>query len=187
LLYAAGGDVNLNMYELPPVLSESIYDIRYESQRYVENLNNGFQTINFNGVMYPLTIKTENLSIRLQDETGGIINTIIQPGEEISINNNISKLQVSSLITPDHYSLEQNYPNPFNPVTTINFTLPEDVEVILTIYNALGQKVTDLVNGSMKGGYYKYTWNSDNHASGLYIYQLRTANFTSTKKMILMK
>jgi flagellar hook assembly protein FlgD len=91
-------------------------------------------------------------------------------------------------IIPDKYSLEQNYPNPFNPNTTIEFTLPEDVEnVRLTIYNALGEKVAELVNGKMEAGRYRYQWNAGNVATGLYIYELKTNKFSSVKKMMLLK
>ena len=89
---------------------------------------------------------------------------------------------------PTTYSLEQNYPNPFNPSTTIEFSLPEDVSnVKLTIYNALGERVAELVNGSLVAGKYQYQWNAKNVATGMYIYELRTEKFISIKKMILLK
>jgi hypothetical protein len=188
ILYAAGSDADLKKYELPPVISEEMYDIRYDSQRYVEHINNSFQGISLKGIAYPLTIKTENISIIIQDEAVSGINRTIIPGEEIMISNkDISRLMVSAAFTPDDYSLEQNYPNPFNPATNIGFTIPEDAEVSVTIYNSLGQKVSELVNGSLKAGFYNYTWNSENNASGIYIYQLRTNNYLSTKKMLLVK
>ncbi|MDO8550013.1 MAG: T9SS type A sorting domain-containing protein [Ignavibacteria bacterium] len=86
------------------------------------------------------------------------------------------------------YSLEQNYPNPFNPGTTIGFSVPEDVNnVKLTIYDALGQKITELVNSKLEVGKYSYYWDASNAASGLYIYELRTEKFVSMKKMMLLK
>ncbi len=95
---------------------------------------------------------------------------------------------VSGNVIPSVYSLEQNYPNPFNPNTTIQFNIPEDVQnVKLIIYSALGEKVAELVNTGLKTGVYKYNWNAGNAASGIYIYQLVTEKFVSTKKMVLMK
>lgn len=86
------------------------------------------------------------------------------------------------------FALNQNYPNPFNPTTTIEFSLPEDAEnVRLTIYNALGEKVAELVNGKMEAGRYRYQWNAGNVATGLYIYELKTNKFSSVKKMMLVK
>ncbi|MBP9583516.1 MAG: T9SS type A sorting domain-containing protein, partial [Ignavibacterium sp.] len=85
-------------------------------------------------------------------------------------------------------ALEQNYPNPFNPSTKIEFSIPEDVNnVRLTIYNALGQRVAELVNSKMEAGKYSYIWNASNLATGLYIYELRTDKFVSVKKMMLLK
>jgi flagellar hook assembly protein FlgD len=100
----------------------------------------------------------------------------------------VEKLKISGNTIPETYSLEQNYPNPFNPATTIEFSIPEDVEnVKLTIYDALGQKVAELVNGKLEAGRYIYQWDASRVATGLYIYQLSSEKFTSTKKMMLMK
>jgi hypothetical protein len=188
-LYAADGETSLENFELPPAPPTGMMDVRFESQRYAENLTEGFQTINFSGMEYPVTVRVENISIRLQDETGKSVNTILKPGEEISISRSeINKLMVSSDIIPDEYSLGQNYPNPFNPSTVIEFAIPEDASnVTLTIYDGLGQRVAELVNGNLQAGYYKYQWNAGKVASGIYIYQLRTEKFVSTKKMMLMK
>jgi Secretion system C-terminal sorting domain len=86
------------------------------------------------------------------------------------------------------YTLDQNYPNPFNPSTVIEFSLPENVgNVELSIYNALGEKLAELVNTVLTAGKYQYEWNAQNIAAGMYIYELKTNNFVSVKKMILMK
>ena len=95
---------------------------------------------------------------------------------------------VQRKLIPSVYALEQNYPNPFNPSTTIQFRIPEDVQnVKLIIYSALGEKVAELVNTGLQAGIYKYSWNASNVASGMYIYQLVTEKFVSTKKMVLIK
>jgi len=88
---------------------------------------------------------------------------------------------------PTTYALEQNYPNPFNPNTTIKFSLKEATNVTLTIYNALGQKITELVNTKLEAGRYSYQWGANNVATGMYIYELKTEKFVSVKKMIFMK
>ncbi len=73
-------------------------------------------------------------------------------------------------------------------VTVIEFSLPEDVsDVKLTIYNGLGERITELVNSSLKAGKYSYQWNARNVATGMYIYELRTDKFVSVKKMLLLK
>jgi len=91
-------------------------------------------------------------------------------------------------LTPTDYNLSQNYPNPFNPTTTIEFSIPENTKnVRLTIYNALGERVAELINGSFEPGYYKYQWDAVNLNSGFYLYELRTEKFVSVKKMMHLK
>ena len=94
---------------------------------------------------------------------------------------------------PTVYTLFQNYPNPFNPSTTIGFGVPERSNVRVTVYNVLGQEVTQLVNQSVKAGYYENIWNG-NVASGLYFYRIKAVSlddpnkaFVDVKKMILLK
>ena len=189
-LYAVNGEVNLDNYELPPLPPNGMFDIRYGSGRIAEDINSSIQSIEMTGLEYPVRVKVENMSITLQDESGKEINAELAPGEEISIeNNSINKLMVISggIVAPIEYALEQNYPNPFNPSTVIKFSVPEATNVTLTIYNTLGQKVTELVNTKLEAGNYSYQWNAGNVATGMYIYELRTNKFVSVKKMMLMK
>ncbi|MBK8944861.1 MAG: T9SS type A sorting domain-containing protein [Ignavibacteriae bacterium] len=88
---------------------------------------------------------------------------------------------------PNKFELSQNYPNPFNPTTNINFSIPKEGKVKISIYNILGQKISDLVNQSMKAGKYETTFNGSNLASGIYIYRIEAANFVQSKKMMLLK
>lgn len=88
---------------------------------------------------------------------------------------------------PTDYSLYQNYPNPFNPTTTIKFAVPEAANVKLIVYNAVGKEVATLVNKTLDVGYYEYQWNASSTASGVYFYKIMTDNFTSVKKMLLIK
>ena len=85
------------------------------------------------------------------------------------------------------YQLEQNYPNPFNPSTNIRFSLKESGNVHLTVYNALGREVASLVNEYMTKGNHEVEFNASNLPSGLYFYTIKTANFSVTKKMTLLK
>ena len=88
---------------------------------------------------------------------------------------------------PDKDILFQNYPNPFNPATQITFTLHRGSFVTLSVYNSLGQKVSDLINKYMDGGEHSINWNAGNLASGIYFYTLRTKAQTLFRKMILLK
>ncbi len=88
---------------------------------------------------------------------------------------------------PDVYSLSQNYPNPFNPSTTIEFGLPIESDVTLKVYNTLGQEVTTIVAGQMRAGMHQITFDASRLATGVYFYQIKAGDFTSLKKMVLVK
>ena len=85
------------------------------------------------------------------------------------------------------FRLEQNYPNPFNPRTMINYQLPMNNEVELSIYNILGQKVVTLVNQHMSAGNHQVEWDASGYASGIYFYLLRAGSFSEMKKMIFLR
>ena len=96
-------------------------------------------------------------------------------------------------LTPSEYILFQNFPNPFNPVTNIYYSLKKNSVVTLEIFDILGRKIKSLfTNENQDAGLHNVKWNGTNNlgikvASGIYIYQIRTSNFISSKKMILMK
>jgi hypothetical protein len=89
--------------------------------------------------------------------------------------------------TPLEYALAQNYPNPFNPTTVINYSIPEGGYVTLDVYSLLGEKVASLVNEVQEAGRYAINFDASNFASGIYVYSLKSGNFNSVKKMLLMK
>jgi len=88
---------------------------------------------------------------------------------------------------PLSFKLKQNFPNPFNPSTSLEYSLPTSGKVKLTIFNALGQEIATLVNGSRSAGQYMVNWNAADMPSGLYIYRLETENRVMSHKMILLK
>jgi len=89
---------------------------------------------------------------------------------------------------PTDYSLSQNYPNPFNPTTIINFGLPKAGFVKLVVYDILGRTVATLINNESKeAGNYKADFDGTNLASGVYFYRIESSEFSSVKKMLLIK
>ncbi len=87
----------------------------------------------------------------------------------------------------ENFALYQNYPNPFNPTTTIRYSIHVSGLVKIEVYNILGQEIRTLVNQYEKKGEHVIEFNANNLPSGVYIYRLTTENFTSSKKLILLK
>ena len=90
-------------------------------------------------------------------------------------------------IRPQKFALEQNYPNPFNPTTTINYSIPHNVKVRLTVYDVLGRRVAMLVNRVQNAGTYHITFNARQLSSGMYFYRLETPDKVIIRKMMLIK
>lgn len=108
--------------------------------------------------------------------------------------------------TPHEFKLEQNYPNPFNPSTTIRFSLPSlsttqakgslpagqagvgvGSHVTLEVYDVLGREVATLVNEVKQPGTYIVQWQASDKASGVYYYKLTAGEYSSVKKMLLLR
>lgn len=85
------------------------------------------------------------------------------------------------------YSLNQNYPNPFNPSTEISFNISKSGNVVLKVYNLIGQEIKTLVNGMVEAGTHSITFNAADLNSGLYFYKLETEGFSQVRKMTLIK
>ncbi len=94
---------------------------------------------------------------------------------------------VGTKTQPTTYSLEQNYPNPFNPTTTIQFSISKSSIVKLKIFDILGREVTTLVNGELEAGQHQAIFDASKFASGIYLYRVWAGDFTSTKKLVLIK
>jgi len=97
---------------------------------------------------------------------------------------------------PGVYSISQNYPNPFNPTTEIIYTIPEDeregVGVVIMVYNIRGQLIKRFDEGVRLPGRYSIIWDGRNDSggkvsSGIYFYQIRAGDYTTTRKMVMMK
>lgn len=88
---------------------------------------------------------------------------------------------------PSEFALSQNYPNPFNPTTNISFGLPERSNVVLKVFNMLGEEVAVLVNETLEAGTHLYNFNASKLTSGIYFYSLQTGSSIVTKKMTLLK
>lgn len=100
---------------------------------------------------------------------------------------NYSKEIEVQINTPVEFSLSQNYPNPFNPATKINYSVPKDGYVKISVYNVIGQEVAELVNGMVKAGTHEVNFDASGLTSGVYFYKIEANGFSNIKKMTLLR
>ena len=161
------------------------------------------------GVIANLVFELSDLSVKAivleENETKSpahdlvfVYNTRSQPGQiafdETNPDFEAVTVALSGVIDnlPTEYALSQNYPNPFNPSTEISFALPENAFVELSVFNILGQRVNTLVGGEMPAGNHQVSWDGTDSdggsvASGIYFYRISAGDFSSSKKMLLLK
>ena len=120
--------------------------------------------------------------------------SVYTPGDSISaiITPDMVDVEYESSNVPANFYLSNNYPNPFNPSTKIEFGLPEQSDVTLTVFNILGQKVVEVTEKSLAAGIHSYNFNASQLSSGIYVYRVHATsadgkNFVESKKMMLLK
>nr|HMT10926.1 T9SS type A sorting domain-containing protein [Ignavibacteria bacterium] len=94
---------------------------------------------------------------------------------------------IQSIEIPNYFSLAQNYPNPFNPTTSIKFSVPTPEMVTLKVYDVLGKEVAVLVNEMKQPGFHTVDFDASRLASGIYFYRIDAGQFSSVKRMALIK
>jgi len=126
------------------------------------------------------------LDASLRAQKTAVVETI----GDIIITGGLSKEGVEGV--PEEYALYQNYPNPFNPSTTIQYDLPEESRVSITIYDVLGRDVLRLVDGTLEAGRYSQLWQGQDRsgnslASGVYFIRIDAKSLVSERKLITLK
>ncbi len=174
------------------LVSESLYQIDL-------SIN---QNVNSNPAYFTMPVK-----IKVNTSIGDTIVTIFNNSQsqdfQFSVNGNPQSIyfddgnwilkflypisEVKDKIIPDKYSLEQNYPNPFNPSTKIKYSVPHTSNVVLKVFDILGNEIETLINEEKQTGTYELTWYAENLPSGIYFYQIKAGSFVGTKKMVLVK
>ncbi|MFI5253426.1 MAG: T9SS type A sorting domain-containing protein [Bacteroidota bacterium] len=192
-LFVSANTGSIGNYELPPPPPKGVFDARFASGKYLETARTGTSTelpIAISSARYPLQISWDikpampHVALRINSNDlplSGQGNTSVQSGSSIEV------VARGNGQVPDRYSLSQNYPNPFNPTTTIRYDLPKDGFVSLKVIDLLGQEVTTLVSKQQNAGAYSVQFDARNVSSGLYFYRLSAGDFTTIKKMAVIK
>jgi hypothetical protein len=114
----------------------------------------------------------------------GLAGKTLTSGEPLKINDDLNEVT--------NFKLYNNYPNPFNPTTNIEFVIPEQEFVKITVFDILGNEVKTLLNQTVEPGQYSITWDSRNDngrllGSGIFFYTVQAGQFNQTKKMMLLR
>lgn len=128
----------------------------------------------------------------MQIKTSGMITDATVSYNEIKYSDIVSAIGETSILIPDNFVLHQNFPNPFNPTTTIQYEIPQNTNVLLKIYNILGEEVKTLVNEYQSAGKKTTRWNGTNNfnipvGSGVYFYRMNSEKISLTKKLMLVR
>ena len=193
-------------YQLPPTPPTGAFDVRFDTNsKIVKDIGH----INIQNNKENLVISAD-IKIPQERQWVWVIESpeagefILSDNDPISLSGQITNVTLKKIQRfPSKYTLSQNYPNPFNPVTFLDFTLPEQGDVSLIIYDLLGKEIWNLSQNSVSTGYYSVQWNGvDNDgyplSAGSYFYQLKVSGtsisgskterlFVQTRKMVLLK
>lgn len=183
---------NKEVYELPPIPPIGNFDVRFENNLLIgkeseENI------IIISSSSYPIFISLKNSSDKKYLLTDLINEKIfcqtIGENEIVTIDNpQLNKLRIRKISQSNlNYELMQNYPNPFNPKTIIRFSLPQREKVIISLFNSLGEKITDLLQDEVDAGIHQVEFDGTKYSSGIYFYKMTAGSFSQIKKLILIK
>jgi hypothetical protein len=209
LYFGGEKDYDNKLFVLPPVPPTGCFDVRFASQRFVETYNAALN----NPIEFPISVSWVTTSTTIRWSMNGSQENLVtlrlikgKTVKEISLEGAGSTTcaideQSHVILTiagksnqPATFTLYPNHPNPFNPTTLIGYDLPAPSYVVLTVYNLLGQEVTQLVNGIESTGGKTVEWTAQDVPSGIYFYKITAVQldaehktFSQVRKMILMK
>ena len=190
-LHTTNGGSDWTFISLDSVSFNNLYDVQFI------DVNNGW-IVGANGKIFKTTdggiswnVQSSGTSYNLHSVDFIDQNTGWVVGDDGTIlhtsNGGVTFVENKEIEVPIGFFLAQNFPNPFNPVTSIQYVVGSQTEVILNVYDVLGKEIETLVNEQKPSGTYEVEFDATNLPSGIYLYQLNAGSYTETKKMILLK
>jgi len=179
---------NLNS---PPASEEVLFKVDFiDGSQTISLTNLRYHEIPDTSIIFTKSITANNLHYREGFLRFGFVN--LEPLSYFTLaevdTSGLEKESAFELnILPARYILEQNYPNPFNPLTYISFSLPEAGNVHLEVFDINGHKIKELISGQRPAGQHQYIFNGEGLASGIYFYRLQVNNYSSVKRMLMVK
>ena len=143
--------------------------------------------------VYSNDINGEEITFKYYDKTN---DEVVEYSETLTFENNMivgdgfntfGLSREIDLSQPKAYSIGEAYPNPFNPVTSFEYTMPEDGMVQIAVYDISGRMVAELVDGYQSAGSYPVTWDAQELSSGVYMVSMTAGNYSTIQKLMLIK
>ena len=132
----------------------------------------------------------DNITFKVYDVSEDrMVDVSVTDGSTAWIDNGLTVISMSDSVLPTEVTLGSAYPNPFNPSTMIEYDIPSEMHVNLSIFDIRGRLVSELVNELQMSSYdaYKVTWNANMQSSGVYFVRLTAGNSIKTQKVMLLK
>jgi hypothetical protein len=178
-------------FEMPPSFTD--FDARFSSNNGNISATGDQHVVKLASKNYPIAMNFDNVTgaVEVRDLTGNLLGTASTGGSVIIRDRNVTSVVLSlksgAAQNASGYSLEANYPNPFSAITNINYTVPAETFVTITVTNMLGQLVGTPVSSVVAAGPHSTTFDASNLAEGTYFYTIRAGSFVQTEKMTVTK
>lgn len=187
IIDVANPESPLILSEISTPWSRQVADMGLSANFVYLSYNGALFAIDVSNPSFPTVVERYNSSFgqRIAVRDSYIYLCDHNAGLEVLHNNLI--LQIKSPPLVSQFSLEQNYPNPFNPQTTIEFTLPVREHVIIKMFNILGEYIRTLADGTLDAGKHRILVDASDISSGIYLYQLTTPEFSTVRKMVIVR
>ncbi len=179
--------LNASWFELPPVPFADLFDIRFANNSLLEVSEN--PVVRLSGVEYPLAISVDDPSNEytfVDAVTGEVFGTITSSNKTLVINNSSNAIRILVAGVDKSHSLHV-YPNPVTTSSVLNYTVSEDTNIHLALYDALGNEVRSFVNGYLTAGEYTLVINANEFPSGQYLCKMKAGNETKVVLINIVK
>ncbi len=190
--------------ELPPVPPAGVMDARFGDGTMLWGFDggdlrdSGGQPIQIRSAVSPVTIRWDptdgtappgSYALEVFRDGSTVRYPMEKPGS-VTMDPGRSRLKVvpgSVKEQPSEFHLSSNYPNPFNPVTRLDYSLPSETRVKIVVFNVAGEIVATLIDGDRPAGRQSVRWDAGGLPSGVYYCRMNAGDFTSVRKLLLLK
>lgn len=183
-------ELEVENFDMPPAPSANLFDVRFGSTN-TNLVNTDNAVISMQGVTYPVSISAKNAHSNLtfvDAVTGEVFGNILKGTDKnIEIKSSSSAVRVIATESNDDASAFVNYPNPVNNNTNFNYSVANNGNVTIEIYNQVGSVVATVVNEFKKAGNHTVSFDASNLPSGSYVAKFNSNGTTATRTISIVK